>query len=86
MHKQEDLHIYLEVKEELDEMKKAAGSQLIENILVEHGITTVMELREQEEALENLLGRLARELKLSYQEIAKMTGLSYSMVQRLVQR
>lgn len=86
MHEKEDMHIYLEIKEELDEMKRAASYQLINITLAEHGVNKVVDLREQEEALETLLVRLAREVKLSYQEIAKLTGLSYSMVQRLVQR
>jgi len=86
MHEKEDLCIYLEVKEELDEIKRVTGLRLMDMTLAEYGVTKVIELREKEEALENLLGCMAREVKLSYQEIAKLTGLSYSMVQRLLQR
>jgi len=86
MHEEEDLRIYLEIKEELDEIKKTAGHKLIDMTLAGYGVISITELRDRKEGLESLLGNLARELKMSYQEIAKLTGLSYSMVQRIVSK
>jgi len=43
-------------------------------------------LRQKCNAFQNLLDKLAVEVKLTYKEIAELTDLSYSMVQRLVSK
>ena len=86
MHENEDLRIYLDLKEELDEMKMTVSNRLIDRFLLEYGVTSVLELRQKEEALQSLLEQLTKEAKLTYQEIASLTNLSYSMVQRSVSK
>jgi putative transposase len=86
MHEKDDLHVYLEVKEELDEIKKTVGNKLINRTLAEYGAASVLELQETEEALKNLLGNLATDVKLTYKEISNLTELSYSRVQQLVSK
>ena len=86
MHEKEDMRIYLDVKEESDEMKRTVGSKLIDRTLAEYGVTGVLEIRQKEDALQSLLKKLAKEVKLSYQEIVSLTDLSYSMVQRLMSK
>lgn len=86
IHENEDLRIYLDLKEELDEMKMTVSNRLIDRFLLEYGVTSVLELRQKEEALQSLLEQLTKEAKLTYQEIASLTNLSYSMVQRSVSK
>lgn len=82
MHEKEDLRIYLDVKEELDEMKRTVGSKLIDSTLAEYGVGSLLELRQTKGVLQSLLRNLTKEVKLTYREIADLTELSYSMVQR----
>ena len=86
MHEEEDLNIYLDVKEEQDKMKKSVARKLINMALAENGANNVLELRQKGEAFQSLLDKLALEVKLTYKEIAELTDLSYSMVQRLVSK
>ncbi|NLU10346.1 MAG: hypothetical protein GXW90_05290 [Tepidanaerobacter acetatoxydans] len=67
-------------------LKKAVASKLIYRTLAEYGVNGVIELRETEEALKSLLGNLVKDIKLTYKEIADLTELSFSMVQRLASR
>lgn len=83
MHEIEDLRIYLDVKEDLDDMKMTAGNRLIDEFLAKYKVNNVLELRHKEEAFQSLLEQLTEKAKLTYQEIAELTDLSYSMVQRL---
>lgn len=67
-------------------LKKDVASKLINRTLAEYGVNSVIELRETEEALKRLLGKLVKDIKLTYKEIADLTELSFSTVQRLVSR
>ena len=60
--------------------------KLIQRALQENGASHVLELRQKGNAFQNLLDKLAVEVKLTYKEIAELTDLSYSMVQRLVSK
>jgi hypothetical protein len=86
MHEEEDLKIYLDVNEDLDKMKGSVARKLIQRALQENGASQVLELRQKGNAFQNLLDKLAVEVKLTYKEIAELTDLSYSMVQRLVSK
>lgn len=86
MHEEEDLKIYLDVNEDLDKMKGSVARKLIQRALQENGASHVLELRQKGNAFQNLLDKLAVEVKLTYKEIAELMDLSYSMVQRLVSK
>jgi len=87
MHQEDDLYIYLDIKEELDTRKRAVARNLIDKTLTKHGVKNVIELRKIcETEAEKLLGSLVSNVMLSYKEITELTGLSYSMVCRLVSK
>jgi len=86
MHEEEDLNVYLDVEEDLVKIKGSVARRLIHKAIAGSKVPNVLELRQKEDVLQNLLRKLALEVKLTYKEIAELTNLSYSMVQRMVSK
>lgn len=84
MHTLDDLQIYLDADDDMSQSKKAVAEKMLKLCFHRNNVNNIAELKEKGEEFEGLLRKMRDDLKLSYPEIAKLTGLPYTSVRRII--